>query len=161
MHRNLSFKNLSVDFFIRHDVDFKRCSSSAGPAHDSSLSVSSQHFFTPAAAPADRNSGEKSQEIVRAPVQASVIDHGVFSQILKKYVSKHGLFDYASCKRDKDAILDLDRYNIGSPFKNRWISIRIDLGTGRLLFKPLQRLGLARHFGQISGAISHTNSAFF
>ncbi|MBF0491305.1 MAG: DUF547 domain-containing protein [Deltaproteobacteria bacterium] len=38
------------------------------------------------------------------------IDHSAFSQILKKYISKIGLVDYRSLKRDKEALAVLNGY---------------------------------------------------
>lgn len=51
-----------------------------------------------------------SQALPEKLVLPNPVDHSSFSELLKKYVSKTGLVDYRSFKRDKDALTLLNYY---------------------------------------------------
>lgn len=47
---------------------------------------------------------------VSESIPSNAISHSIFTQLLKKYVSKNGLVDYSTFKRNKEAIDTLDSY---------------------------------------------------
>lgn len=55
------------------------------------------------------SSGLYSQESRPAAISAP-LDHSIFSGLLKRFVNKYGLVDYAAFKKDKDAVALLNSY---------------------------------------------------